>query len=121
MIFSRINAWLIGRLPSRRFSMDLSLSDKGLIVKNLQGEQVVAWEDIREIVATRSDQLVGNTILLLVALNDGRILTVPEDDSVWQDLTRELPEYLAGAKPYEEWALESAFADGVPRVEVFRR
>ncbi|WP_233806782.1 PH domain-containing protein [Paraburkholderia sp. HP33-1] len=97
------------------------MNDKGMIVRNLQGEHSIAWEDIREIVATRSDQLGGNTILLLLALNDGRTLTVPEDDSVWHDLTRKLPKYLSGAKPYEEWALESAFSDEVPRVEVFRR
>ncbi|NIF79221.1 hypothetical protein F3J20_17810 [Paraburkholderia sp. Cy-641] len=121
MIMSRINAWLLGRLPSRRLSVSLSLSDQGLTVKNPQGEQHMAWQDIGEVVATRSDQLVGNTVLLLVGLNDGRTLTVPEGDPVWHDLAMKLPAYLAGAKPYEEWALRSAFSAGTPRVEVFRR
>ncbi|WP_187610515.1 hypothetical protein [Paraburkholderia sp. 31.1] len=48
-------------------------------------------------------------------------MTVPEGDSAWHDLTMKLSEHLAGAKRYEEWALQSAFSDDVPRVEVFRR
>ncbi|MGF6632973.1 hypothetical protein OKW39_000124 [Paraburkholderia sp. MM6662-R1] len=121
MIMSRINSWLLGRLPSRRFSFALSLSDKGLVVTNQQGEQHIAWEDICEIVATRSEQSIGNSIVLLVRLDDGRTMTVPEGDSAWHDLTMKLSEHLAGAKRYEEWALQSAFSDDVPRVEVFRR
>ncbi|WP_167387408.1 YcxB family protein [Paraburkholderia susongensis] len=118
---SRINSWLLGRLPSRRLSFALSLSNEGLIVKNPQGEQRIAWDDIVEIVATRSEQLIGSTILLLIGLNDGRTLTVTEDDSAWHDLTMMLSAHLAGAKPYEGWALQSAFSDEVPRIEVFRR
>ena len=90
-------------------------------MRNPQGEQHIAWQDIGEVVATRSDQLIGNTILLIVGLNDGRTLTVPEDDPAWHDFTMKLPAYLVGAKPYEEWALHSAFSAEIPRVEVFRR
>ncbi|EDZ98928.1 hypothetical protein BH160DRAFT_5759 [Burkholderia sp. H160] len=121
MIMSRINSWLLERLPSRRFSFALTLSDQGLSVRSQQGEQRIAWEEVCEIIATRSDQWVGNSIVLLIRLNDGRTLTVPEDDAAWHDLTMKLPVYLAGAKPYEVWALQSAFSDEVPRVEVFRR
>jgi hypothetical protein len=122
MIFDRINAWVIRRLPSRRFAIDIGLADTGLQVRNREGEERrIAWEDIDEVVATRSDQLVGNTLLLLFALNDGRTLTVTEDTPVWLDLITQLPKHLRGAKPYENWALPAAFSNGTPRVEVFRR
>ncbi|MCC8405467.1 hypothetical protein LJ655_27035 [Paraburkholderia sp. MMS20-SJTN17] len=92
-----------------------------MFVNKEQGEQRIAWEEICEIIATRSDQWIGNSIVLLITLNDGRTLTVPEDDSAWHDFAMKLPEHLAGAKPYEAWALQSAFSDEVPRIDVFRR
>jgi hypothetical protein len=121
MTFIRLTSWLLGRLPSRRSSVVLSPGDTGLLVKNRQGEQHIAWEEIGEIIATRSDQLIGSTILLLFRLEDGRTLTLPESDPAWHDLTTKLSDYLAGARPYEEWALQAAFSDDVPRVQVFRR
>jgi hypothetical protein len=128
MLFKRINAWidrvntrLVNRLPSRRFSVDIALTDTGLHIKRWQDEdENIAWEDIAEIIATRSEQLVGNTLLLLVGLKDGRVLTVPEDAMIWQELTTLLPKRLAGAKPYEEWALQTAFSDATPREVIFR-
>ena len=118
----RINAWLVNRLPSRRSAIDVAPSDTGLRVHERgNGMQSIAWGDINEILAARSDQMIGNTLLLLISLNDGRTLTVPEDVPVWQELAVALPKYLPGAKPYEQWAPQAAFSDEQNHVLVFRR
>lgn len=119
MVVNRINAWLVSRLPSRRSSVDIVVDDSGLQVCGRQGKQHIDWQDIAEIVATRTEQMVGSMLVLVIALKDGRTLTVAEDAPAWADLTARLPDYLVGAKPYQEWALHGAVSDE-PRIVVYR-
>jgi hypothetical protein len=111
MIIDRINAWVLNRLPSRRSTSEISVTVAGLTVKDLHGVTNIDWKDIAEVVATRSEQIVGNTLLLIISLTDGRALTVPENTPAWRDLTMQLPHYLPGAKSYQEWVLHTAFSE----------
>ncbi len=120
MVLNRINAWLISRLPSRRASVDIVVDDSGLLVRDEEGERRVAWQDITEIVATRAEQMVGSTLMLVIALKGGAALTVTESASAWEGLTARLPDYLEGAKAYKDWALQGVASDEF-RMVVYRR
>ena len=74
------------------------------------------------VIATRGEQLVGNTLVLVFALADGRALTVSEDGADWIEIAKELPSHLPGAQPYEKWSLDVAFSAPAPKgVLVFQR
>jgi hypothetical protein len=121
MLIDRINAWLISRLPSRRSRSAIAVTDAGLRVTTDGRDELVGWSRIQRVVAARAAQTVGDTLLLVVGLDDGRALTVPADSPAWAPLTAALPTYLSGARPYEEWALELAGAAPDAELTVFSR
>lgn len=113
----KINQWALRKLPSRRQTTTITICDAGLLIGDRP--RLVTWQFINEIVATRSDELIGNTLLLVVGLADGSVLQIPEHAPCWDELVKAIPQHLTGAKAFEDWALQSAFADD--HVVVFRR
>jgi hypothetical protein len=121
MLIDRINAWLLSRLPSRRARAEVVVTDAGLKFAEAGREEFVAWSQIQRVVATRAPQVVGDTLLLVLGLDDGRALTVPADSAAWSALTAALPAHLAGARPYEDWAIELARAVPERELTLFSR
>jgi hypothetical protein len=121
MLIDRINAWLISRLPSRRARPEVVVSDAGLQITAAGREELVTWSRIQRVVATRAPQMVGDTLMLVLGLDDGRALTVPADSPAWSPLTAALHARLPGARPYENWAVELARAAPDTELTVFSR
>ncbi len=121
MLIDRINAWLISRLASRRARPEVVVTDGGLKFADAGREEFVAWSQIKRVVATRAPQMVGDTLLLVLGLDDGRALTVSADSAAWPALTAALPAHLAGTRPYEDWAIELAGAAPERELTLFRR
>jgi hypothetical protein len=121
MLIDRINAWLISRLPSRRGRPEVAVTDAGLKFTEARREEFVAWSQIQRVVATRAPQMVADTLLLVLGLDDGRALTVSADSAAWPALTAALPAHLAGALPYEDWAVELARAAPESELTLFSR
>lgn len=121
-MFERINSWLLRRLPSRRSSIEVTATPAGLQTRGRDGAETIAWERIVEVVAARGEQVVGNTLMLVFGLDDGRALTVTEDTAAWTEIAKALPSHLPSAVPYEQWSLEVAFSSLSPtKLVVFRR
>ena len=120
MVLDRLNRWLASRLPSRRLGERLAgVSASGLQLEQAGRPHLVGWQSIDRVVASRAAQLVGDTIVLVVGLNDGSALTLSENDPGWRQLTDKLHLYLPGAKRFATWSLELLAGNG--DVEVFRR
>jgi hypothetical protein len=121
MLIDRINAWLISRLPSRRARLTIVVTDTGLQVTGEGRDELIAWSRIQRVVVTRAAQVVGDTLLVVVGIDDARALTVPADSPAWSPLTTVLPRHLSGARPYEEWGLALTAAAPDTELTVFSR
>ena len=116
-LINRINNWVLKRLNSRRFAGEVTLTSAGL----QHGAELIPWESIAEVRAARAEQFVGNTLILVFGLDDGRALTLVEGSPPWSAITSDLPRYLPGARPYEQWVLPVAFGDPPDHLLIFRR
>lgn len=116
-MMKKINEWALSRLPSRRSHHAVTVSTDGLTIEGGQ-PQCLPWSAITSIVATRADNLVGASMLLVLTSHDGIAVTITEDDPAWNDLITTLPHVLPRSLPYEQWALDAAFSDPPASVTV---
>jgi hypothetical protein len=121
-MFKRIEDWLINRLPSRRAARQstIQVSLKGIHIETPPASRLVRWPEVDRVVATRVEQLIGDTFLLVIGLTDGSALSITENDPAWRPATRLLPTVLPGAKEFSLWSV-ALVAAAKGEVEVFRR
>lgn len=82
-------------------------------------DRTVPWHTVDRVVADMGAQLIGNTQILVFALNAGDTVVVSETDPRWPDLIGQLHLYLPEAKRAATWQLEVTAA--AAPVDVFRR
>jgi hypothetical protein len=121
-MFKRIEDWLISRLPSRRAARasTIQVSIEGIRITTPPASRLVRWREVDRVVATRVEQLIGDTFLLVIGLTDGSALSITENDPAWRSATRLLPTALPGAKEFSLWSVALVAATN-GEVEVFRR
>jgi hypothetical protein len=121
-VFKRIEDWVIRRLPSRRAARDatIQVSSEGFQIRTPSASRLVRWGEIDRVVATKAEQFVGSTFILVFGLHDGSALSITENDSAWHLATRIMPGELRGAKDFAAWGVALVAAVN-GEVEVFRR
>ncbi|HEU0044789.1 hypothetical protein [Sphingomonas sp.] len=68
-------------------------------------------EHIEELVATRQEQLVGDTMALIASLDDGRVLRTDEESPGWTDLLAALDRSGRTSLTSTQWQLRLVGAD----------
>lgn len=114
-----IARWIRGRAGSR---IDNVVSDTDGIraCAGPSGVWTMRWSDIARITAYMSQQPVGDTIVLVFD-NGTEQRVITEDLVGWNDLTRVLPDMLAGAVPFATWATWVTAHPQPQSFEVFQR
>lgn len=83
---------------------------------------VVAWQDIVRALVYKQDLFVVDCISLALVAVDGSMIEVNEEMEGWELLTKSLPQYLPGCKPWHEWFILVAFpAFAENKLVVFER
>lgn len=111
--------WIRGRAGSR---IDTVVSDTDGL-KTCAGSSDVwsmRWSDIARITAYMDQQPVGDTIVLVFDNGTERHV-ITEELVGWNDLTRVLPDVLAGAVPFATWATWVTAHPQPESFEVFQR
>lgn len=117
MIFDHLNHLVLERIAKRNQSTHLgaalgtvSVTDQGLkVTSEGSAAYTLVWTDVTQVAALKVPQYVGNTLMLVFEFQGGHSLTLTEDMAGWTEVSRDLPVYLPGALPYEDWALGAAF------------
>ncbi len=122
MFRRRIEDWLIRRLPSRRAAAGatFAVAREGISIVSAGTTRLVRWSDIDRVVATKAEQLIGNTFVLVFALRDGSTMSITEHDPAWRATTEILPTVLPGAQSVAAWSV-ALLAEPDVKVEVYRR
>jgi hypothetical protein len=117
----RINDWMIKRQRRPAGPESVQFEAEHILLRRPNGDRRVSWSEIDRIVATRSDQFVGDTIMLLFELHDMTGFGVSESSKHWKDVNIAIPNKLVGAKAYELWALELVGSPSDKSIDVYRR
>jgi hypothetical protein len=119
MVLNRINSWLVNRLPSRRTVPKIRVDTEGLHLTSKNTIEDILWSDINGIEAIRTEQWIGDTLVCVIDLADGRSFSVNEHDPAWKAVVTQIPRSLSGALKYEEWTVP--LVAGAERIRVFER
>ncbi len=92
----------------------------GLCVRHEGGERRSAWDEVDRVVAANAVELVGDNVVLALALRDGCTLVVPETDAHWPALVDAVTVQLGTAISPTEWRLRLLAAPD-EAVELYRR
>ena len=82
---------------------DASLSISWLTLENETGETIIEWRDIVAIFAFKRSLVFIDSIRLCFSLSDDRTVEIHEGMKGWDPLVRQLPEYLKGCQPFDDW------------------
>jgi len=120
MSFSRLETWVLSRLPSRRTggSTRLEANDEGLVFREGNRSILIGWQDVARVVALRRDTYVGNTVSLLFETRDGKIFELSEENPAWPQIGSTLSGHLTGTMSRTDWTVALvASEDG--KVEIY--
>lgn len=121
-LLDRIIGRAVASLPSRRGPVLSGVGGDGLFVRDEGSDRRYGWKEVEQVVAANSVELIGDTVLLALALSDGSTLIVPETDAHWlalvNALTSSLP--LPGTVTPDEWRLRLLAAPDEP-LELYQR
>jgi hypothetical protein len=110
------------RRSSRATTGDIRFDANGIsVVADADLVWTAPWSDIRRVVAFRTAGFVGEDLVLAIESLSRETRLVSEGQAGWKELTAALPLHLAGAQPYEGWALRVAFDADADPVTVFDR
>lgn len=124
MVVDRINRAILKfiRRRSGANSGDICFDASGIsVVTGADTLWTMPWSDIRRIVGFRSAGFIGEDLVLAIESLSSETRLVYEGQDGWKSLTSELPRHLAGAQPYENWALRVAFDADAEPITVFER
>jgi hypothetical protein len=124
VVVDRINRALLKfiRRSSRATAGEIRFDAGGIgVVSDANPVWTAAWSDIQRIVAFRTAGFVGEDLVLAIEVLSSETHLVSEGQAGWKELTAALPLHLAGAQPYEVWALRVAFDADAEPVTVFDR
>ena len=89
---------------------------------NSQPPSEAEWGEVSRVVAYKRDAFIYDVLSLAIILSGRPGLDVNEDMDGWEELLKQLPEYLPGCRPFEEWFQAVAFpAFAMNPTEIFRR
>jgi hypothetical protein len=107
--FQRVGQRLKSTMAGRRGNI-YQLSHDGIginfswtTLENEMGERKIAWSSIKSLHAFKRDLITVDHICMAILLKDGDVLQFDEDMIGWQELVMNLPVYLSGCKPFQEW------------------
>jgi hypothetical protein len=105
-----------------RATSDIRFDSRGIsLVAGTVTVWTLPWSDIRRIIAFRTAGFVGEDLVLAIESLSSETRLVSEGQDGWKALTAALPLHLAGAHPYEDWALRVAIDADAEPLTVFDR
>lgn len=87
-----------------------------LTVENETSQRDVGWSEVGSIYLFKRDLLVVDQICMALNMRNGEAVEINEEMKGWDELVKELPQYLPGCQTMGEWFQKvafPAFADNV--------
>jgi hypothetical protein len=122
-MFDKADRCLSRRIAENRARKQgqLSVDASGLVITRETERRRIAWSAVSEIVALRKPAFLGDNLGLRIRCDDGTALEILEFDPAWPTLLDGLRNHVAGALPYAQWSLRTAFTEPTGVVQVYLR
>ena len=93
-----------------------------LTMENETGESSIRWDDIVLAKVFKRDHFIVDCISMAFQKADGYWFEINEDCEGWRDLLPELPRFLTGCTPADQWLKAVTLPPFKPNeTEIFRR